>query len=252
VILRDAPTRTTSAGSFHDALSAHIEVDGRSQEILRATGVRDVANHSSQLSMTIGPLNEDVRVVNGTSYLRIPFVSLPGGKSWLSFRAADFGMTEHQASAFGSSDPSVGLDFLGSLDAKPVEVGKETVDGVDTTHYTFTVDFLRTLDEAAGVTKKLGIDSLEKSLPLLEATNDLHHVPSDAWIDKDGRVRKFEYSLSISAGGRTLREVADLTYSDFGQPVTVQVPPQADTVPFKDVPNVFEQLQSLSAGSGQA
>jgi hypothetical protein len=40
--------------------------------------------------------------------------------------------------------------------------------------------------------------------------------------------------------------------SDFGAPVTVDDPPTDSTVVFKDVPNIFKQLQSLSSAADQA
>src|SRR5262249_50842810 len=95
------------------------------------------------------------------------------------------------------------------------EVGDETVDGVDTTHYTGTIDPAKVPQGAK-----------------IEALTGAKYGPYDLWIGKDdGYVRRMKLSYSLKPNGATTREVIAMTmdFSDFGKDVSVTVPSDADS-----------------------
>ena len=78
---------------------------------------------------------------------------------------------------------------------------------------------------------------------------DLQHVPADAWIDGQGRIRKFEYRLGLRIGGSTGTVTADVIFSNFDEPVQISAPPASAVAQFKDVPDYFTRLAPGVAGS---
>jgi hypothetical protein len=85
-------------------------------------------------------------------------------------------------------------------------VGKDTIGGVETTHY-------------------------RKALDVTEQGADYKSI--DAWVDGQGLVRKLqlEYDAHIDPTSKTpAHTVLTMTLSDFGAPVTVTSPPASDTL----------------------
>jgi hypothetical protein len=66
---------------------------------------------------------------------------------------------------------------------------------------------------------------------------DLRSVPGEAWIDGDGRVRRFEYEIKIPQG--TVTTVMQL--SRFGETVRVVAPPAFDVSPYPDAMEALEK-----------
>jgi hypothetical protein len=111
----------------------------------------------------------------GPKYLKVSMA----GKNNLASRAG-----------LGSLDPTAMFDSLADRVAGGTYVGKESLDGASTDHYTFS------LDKAAGSPATM-----------------------QAWFDSDGRYRQ----IRAVSGGNTVTE----TFSDWGEPVTVTAPPAA-------------------------
>lgn len=153
-------------------------------------------------------------------YLRLPALAkqLPGGKPWVKIDLNSLGklgnvnVTTLLQSA-GQQDPTQALQVLQSVgDVK--QAGSEQVDGVDTTHYTGTID----PQKVAG---KLGATGLGPAL----AASGAQTIPVDVWIDGDGYVRKFQEA--VKGTNATVNIAA--TLSDFGTKVDVTPPPADQT-----------------------
>jgi hypothetical protein len=153
-------------------------------------------------------------------YMRSPlFQSQPGfpkGKEWLEIdlqRAAksmgvDLGSIQ-------SMSPRSSLSFLRGSNGKPKKVGKETVRGVVTTHYSATVDLQAAAD-------KVGGDAAKSLRKLIELTGT-KTIPVDVWIDGHGLVRKESYRQRFLAGQPPVR-LTEVMYG-FGPTVHVEAPP---------------------------
>ena len=159
-------------------------------------------------------------------YMRLPVFSklLPTAKPWLKvdlselgkLKGIDFGQLIQSA---GTQDPSQALQALEAI-ANVKEVGTAQIDGVDTTEYAGTLDPQKV---AALLPKTAGLGKVFKQLGSTP-------IPVSAWIDGDGYIRKFEESFSMNApnAGRMDMKLA-ATFSDFGTPVTVTIPPADQT-----------------------
>jgi hypothetical protein len=124
-------------------------------------------------------------------------------------------------------------------------VGREEVRGVDTTHYTATVDVAK----AAAAVPAAMRATVEKIRDLLGIAD----IPTEVWIDGDGRARRVSQTIdyaqtrsprTIPAEALPKQVKVTVDYYDFGAPVSVSIPPSGDVVDLEDV------LGSLRAGSG--
>jgi hypothetical protein len=140
----------------------------------------------------------EMRTIDGVNYIRItmPGTDLPGmdGKTWRKLNASGGKGT------LGSYDPA---DTVQSLESA-TEVkwaGDNAVTG--------TIDLAK-----AG--QQLGMGELDLSKITTKT------IPFEAGFDGDGRLVK--YSLTMPAFGSEPATKMDMTYSDFGVPVTVTAP----------------------------
>ncbi|HEU5277320.1 MAG TPA: hypothetical protein VFU26_00305 [Gaiellaceae bacterium] len=149
-------------------------------------------------------------------YMRSPLFSrlVPTGK-WVKMDleklAKKQGMDLGALMNANQADPSQSLRILMASSGAHV-TGAETVRGVATTRYGFTVDF-----------KKLaGANKAYKQL--VEAAGTAT-APAEAWIDRKGRVRKLSLTLSMGAqiGSPMTMSITEELY-DFGVHADVTAP----------------------------
>ena len=158
-------------------------------------------------------------------YMQFGFLAgmLPSGKTWIRIdlqkAGKGFGVDFNQLMGGAGQNPSSSLDLLRSS-GDFTEVGTETVDGVETTHYHGVVDLKKAA--AAGGPASEAIQRLEQ----LGATTQF---PMDVWIDGSGMIRRFTQSYDQSLGGQTMSLDTTMDISDYGTPVDVTAPP-ADQV----------------------
>ena len=151
-------------------------------------------------------------------YMRSPlFRTLPAG-TWVKMdlkKLADkAGVDLSALMNANQADPSQALRMLMASSGAKV-VNYDRVRGVLTTHYSFRIDLKRLADE----NKALG-DSLRRMM----TAAGIDSYPAEAWIDKDGRVRRIKVSMNLgpAAGNATMTLIEDL-YA-FGIKVNIQPP----------------------------
>jgi len=114
------------------------------------------------------------------------------------------------------ADPSQSLRMLMASSGAHV-TGAERIRGVETTHYSFTIDF-----------KKLAHDN-KQFRQLTEATGSVS-APAEAWIDAKGRVRRLTVTMSLGAQlGTPMSMTMTEDLYDFGARVEI-TPPSDDLV----------------------
>jgi hypothetical protein len=121
--------------------------------------------------------------------------------------------------ANASPTPASALSYLRGA-GKVREVGSESVNGVDTTHYKVTVDLERAAAKSSG--------SEGQSLRRLIQETGVRRLPVDVWVDDKGYVRKVRYAQRAAAQGKSVDVTMNL--HDYGAPVTVKPPPASATV----------------------
>jgi hypothetical protein len=248
LVLSQASTRTTSSSSARVRETVTLTADGRTIPFMNADGALDFTHKAAELTINVGKTSEQLRAVAGVAYLSVPIVDLPNGAHWVSFTQADLNINPNAANTV-NSDPSSGLQFLSAIAGDPRVVGQGQLDGIDVTHYAFTVDLASFLDRMRSGSKALNIPGFGAALDKLGSLVDLSRLPGEAWIDGDGRVREFGISLAITAQGQTAKIHLDMRFSDFGQPVSIQAPAASDTIPFRDVPGIFSEIGNAATNA---
>jgi len=244
-LVSQATSKTTKATSAKVNMTITETVGPIGPLEIGVDGVVDNAKHSGDMTIDMSSIAQLAGgaagsanawkgevVVDGSDlshvveYMRLPVFSklLPGAKPWLKvdlnelgkLKGIDFGQLIQSA---GTQDPSQALQALEAI-ANVKEVGTAQVDGVDTTEYSGTLDPQKV---AALLPKTAGLGKVFKQLGATP-------IPVSAWIDGDGYIRKFEESFSMNApnAGRMDMKLA-ATFSDFGTPVTVTIPPADQT-----------------------
>ncbi|KUJ32985.1 hypothetical protein ACZ90_71470 [Streptomyces albus subsp. albus] len=157
--------------------------------------------------------------------------SATGGKHWVKY---DYDILAQKAGPAGAflkdqmqnNDPARSVQLVLAT-GKVKAVGKETVRGVRTTHYSGTV---KVADLAKLQSKDLSEQDLSQLQDQLKATGTETET-IDLWIDgKDLLVKKREYGENNNGGFDSV-----VYYSDYGVGVTVEEPPASDTVGFEQL-----------------
>jgi LppX_LprAFG lipoprotein len=185
------------------------------------------ASRSGQLSMKVNVRGMDVpidSVITGNVlYMRSAVfaqLGLPANKQWIKI---DLGqLTQQRGSdlsslANTSPTPASALSYLRGS-SKVREVGQESIDGVDTTHYKVTVDLEKAVSRSDSIT--------QESLRRVIQAGGKKTLPIDVWVDGKHFVRKVQYAQS--AGGKAVK--VTMTLHDYGKPVAVSPPPADEVV----------------------
>jgi len=245
VVLSEAAARTTSSGTARASTIETLTLDGVTSTPIDVEASEDFGKKSSTATMfdSHGNTIEKVRTVAGVVYLSIPKSGpLPGGAHWLSLTPADVNLDPAAMSGIGSQDPSSGLRFLSAVDGSPRVVDHDPLAGVKVTHYAFTLNVEPLLDRIGKGSDKLGMPAFGQALEQVRSLVDLTKLPGEAWIDADGRVRRFAMTIALVEEGHTGKVVVDVRFSHFNEAVAVAAPAASDTVPFRQVPHFFSDL----------
>jgi len=179
-------------------------------------------------------------LVDNTLYLKVPALAKQAGKPWVSFSLSDLGKaTGIDVKGMGDqghqADPALNAKmFTASKDVHAV--GKETVDGVSTTHYQGSV----ALSEALN---KLGTDERAQAQKIFGQAG-LDKLNFNTWIDGQRLPRKM--TLATPPGAKLVFNTA-MNYTDFNSPVSITAPPKsqvADGMKLKGAPDVSGWLKT--------
>ena len=127
------------------------------------------------------------------------------------------------------SNPTQQLDYLRSVSGDLKELGKETVGGVETTHYRGTVDleeYVKLVPEDQRARVRKTIQQLETSM------GGRSSYPVDVWVDSSDRVRRMAFDMKVDTPQGTATTSMQMDFSDFGAPVHVDLPAKSQTMDF--------------------
>lgn len=222
--LKQAALKSAQASSEHLELKGAASVQGQ-QVLITGSGDFDSASHQGQMKAHASVSGLDVQideVLDGTTiYMKSPLFSgaLPNGKTWLKLDLQKFGQSKGiDFNQLLTQNPSQSFAQL-KASGRVKEIGDETIDGVETTHYRAHIDPAKIPQGAK-----------------IEALTNAKYGPYDVWVGKDdGYIRRTKNTYSYSAPG-VGRQAASMTmdFSDFGKDVAVTVPPADETVDATD------------------
>ncbi|MEV6943306.1 hypothetical protein AB0N07_15170 [Streptomyces sp. NPDC051172] len=180
----------------------------------------------------LGTTSMEARYLPDAYYAKMgdKFAERAGGKHWLRYGYADLAELGGSSGAYlrdqmqnTTPNQSVKL-LLASGDVK--EVGTEKVRGVDTTHYSGTVDVADLARKNSNLTASQ-LAGLKKQLTQAGVSTE----SVDIWVDDQNLLVKKVEKGRLSAGEYTQTAY----YSDYGVPVSATEPPASDTEDFKQL-----------------
>jgi hypothetical protein len=178
----------------------------------------------------------DERVIGKTVYLRSAALEqLPSlAHKWLAF---DFSKLSGTSGATGNGvdQASQTAAYLQSIGANAKVVGRQTVNGVDTTHYTAVVSY----DQMLKRLPKTFAKAAAKTRAVFAGVK----IPLDVWIGSDGRLVADEARINLHG----VKVVSRFTVTGYGIPVNVSAPPEQLVV---SLPNSV--LESILSGQSSA
>ncbi|MGH3353681.1 MAG: DUF6612 family protein [Nocardioides sp.] len=198
-----------------DLDTAHFttKMDSKAQgQSVSMTGEGDIqtdppAQHST-MKMSGGSMNMDLESIVLDEKIYIKGMM---GDSWMTATADQLGKMGG-TSLESMSNPLAFLDGMEESIKSSKFEGEEKLDGVDTKHYSFTVD-------SAALAKGLGAESTT-GLPKT--------IDQDLWVDGDGLLRKAEIAMGDLG-------TVEVVLTKHGEPVEIKAPP-ADQV--TDMPSM--------------
>ena len=216
---------TVDGKSADGATKIHVTGQFKTRPALAFTARLDQASHGGQSL----PGGAQAVLVDNALYVKQQQLSqLTGGRPWLKIdlnRAArDSGLNLNEMlSQVQKVDPAEQTKmFTASKDVRTV--GKESVDGVQTTHYTGTFTMQEALKQFDASTRA----KIEKAYPH-DAAAAGEKVNFDLWTDGAELPRKLVSTFDQGKG-----ESVKLTilYRDYGKAVNVTAPPAGDVQDF--------------------
>jgi len=256
-VVRTAHEKTVAAGTAKMTLKVQAGSDGR-QQAVTGDGAIDLADGTSDLTIRLGGETIRQRVVDQALYQKLPESlrsRVSDGKPWIKVDLREAAGRIDGVSGLQITDPAQSVDYARALsDDEAALLGKEKVNGVDTTHYRVVVD----VEELAGDDTAQG-ERLRQQLG--------ESLPMHLWVDGQDRIRRQQFEINVKGPGdasaparksqgpepepsertqnATVRTVIE--FSDFGTPVKVSPPPAGQT---EDVTDKLVQASGKSSSNG--
>ena len=219
-------TDQTVRASFEMAIDAEGESFSATGEIA-VDPERNVAEMRFEFEDAPGmPAGMEMEmIVDGTTgYMRSPMF----GDGWLKIDTAESG-TGDPFDGSGQMDPSDFLAFLRGADGIEV-VGTEDVRGVETTHFSGTLDLSELAKHAPEGAQPAetaeAIEDLERQMGDLEAT-------FDAWVDADGVPWRISFVFAPDGADGSFTMTMDVL--EIGGEVDIEIPDPRDVMEMTDV-----------------
>jgi hypothetical protein len=229
---------------------------------ITANGSIDERDHSGEMSMNLSGIPGASALPGGGAgtvqmifqypviYMNMPFLAgeLPEGKTWMKLdlgkAASAAGINLPGLSSLDQSDPTQFLEYLRASSGGVTTVGKETLDGVPTTHYTAILQMSSILDRVSSDQQAAVKAALEK------LGGSVGGIPVNVWVDTQGRVRRIQLSIaaSVPASG------AAQTPTDLAGTITIDFTSYGHLPPIVPPPSnqVFDASSLIASGIAQS
>jgi hypothetical protein len=245
-----AAKTTAGKGTARMTMSMRMSGLGLPDPIsIKAQGVTALSEPRARLSIDLGPLltlvgapageDRDLEMIldGADVYVRPPRMeelTVPGGKQWVALDlealAAAAGLPAAGLGALLSIDPASQLRALKAA-KRLEEVGKEEVDGAQTTHLRGSYrlsDLIAALPEGERDEARRALRALKRVGG--EETGIDDPVPEDIWVDEDDVTRRMRSASKVpaQAGAPAGSIVVSYVLRDFGARLDTGSPPAFD------------------------
>jgi hypothetical protein len=239
---------TTAASQSLDARSADMSLTmtmsglGLNEQIT-GQGAFDFPDQTGTFTVNLptGGQNTSEQVIEdgGTVYVGLGGLigSVAPGKSWISVSPGQ--LSSGSGSGLGSgiaqwSDPSQMLQQLQSSGATVTSDGPTTYDGTAVTEYSVTLP-------SSFFSKYMG--SLPSSLQQFTSRLTLPNLTEKVYIEAGNLLRAVDMPFSFGVMGKTFSMDIQMSFTNYGTPVTVTPPPASEVIP-------YTQFGAIAGNSG--
>ncbi|MEU0669025.1 hypothetical protein ABZ508_29260 [Streptomyces lavendulocolor] len=221
--VRGAPGALTRAGTSKARTSMEMATGG-TRVTIRGEGVYDFARRHGRLRVVLpeDPSGTDGHrpitelLAPGALYMKNRGAGVPADK-WV--RVDTTTLEDGNLVTGGATDPAAAAELLrGARDV--TRVGEEDLAGVRVVHYRGVSDLGRAA-RAASPQVRGALEAAAKGF-----AKDA--VPFDAYLDREGRLRKVRHRFSFTNQGRTVAVASTTLLYEFGAPVDVRLPARED------------------------
>lgn len=209
--------------------------------VTTATGSVNFDDAEGTMTVSAGGKQFEVVFQGATIYEHLPELAAAAGKEWVRIDLDTIGeavgveglgeLVQSQ-----SNDPAATLQYLRGATDSVKKVGTETIRGQRTTWYEATVDIVKA---AAGAP-----DRQRETFLQAKELFGLDKIPTDVWLDNEGRVRRLKQTIAYSAAAGSKRLPAGslpqsmeitVEFYDFGAPVSVKLPPPGEVADYAEI-----------------
>ena len=246
--LKRAAYVSTSAPGYRAAMTMTETISGASSGsktiALTANGSFSPASRVGDMTMAMqiptaaGTQNFNMQLVleGDTIYVKMPAAlasKLPGDKPWFSMNLAQMGKASGipgygslLSSSSNFSNPSQYLDLLrATADGSVKDLGQETIDGVQTTHYQAQVDIAKLPNVVPAADRQ----AAQQLVSTLQSKGVNTQMPVDTWIDGSHRIRRIHITYSLSLQGESVAVDITENLSDYGSQPAPTAPSADET-----------------------
>ena len=228
--VRAATARTDTVVTVASpAIPAHGKTPATLPQTLtmHGSGLFDLGKQVGSLDLTVptGSFNEVVTPamvwVRRAATVATPTAAAIPASAWSQTATAKY--PDGDLFSHGTTEPSLVFAMLGGVQPGVREVGQDVVRGVPVVHYQGTLDLAKAAAALTGPASAAQKQSLENAAHAFLTTK----VPFEAYLDAQGRLRRFVATFSFLEGGPS-KPVGQVTSATelyaFGTPVTVVMP----------------------------
>jgi hypothetical protein len=226
-----------------------VTTGGHAVTVERLEGNADLRAHTGEFTVTspVAPsLMGTIRYLVGVAYFRYESLPLVAGKQWVGVTQSDVVDAPEVGRVVGGGDPTYGLEILSGTVGQPKRVAHEKVDGVDVTHYGLQLDLTGLFGKVGAAISQVS-PALASSFAVAGRNVDLGHATGAVWLDAQGRVRRLDYTIDTTVGGKVTQTTTSWQLSSFGEAFSAAAPPPDQVVPLADVRLRLDRL--LGVGS---
>ena len=175
----------------------------------------------------------ELRTIGDTSYIRFPFFAffLGAETEWISTPAEEGMDATSDFTQVAPVNPADFFEAFEEADGTVEELGRETIRGVDTTHYLVVFDMEELLANATPEERA----EIEAQGPL-----PLDRLPMDLWVSDDGLV--YKYVIELDGSEMDLPEdeafesmIMEFEMFDYDADIEIEVPPEDQVTNMEDL-----------------
>jgi hypothetical protein len=219
--LKTAKFHTDGFASDGDATEVKTLADG----VLRQDADGLVGTLAMQVQLAGGSRKMDMVLLKDKSYVHVEGAPMPEGKKWGLYTPDNAGEVQTLLRGFGpGSTIGAELDYVRPEAALILRKESEQLDGTAVTRYDLAVDPTKMA--------KL-IDDPDIQLQHSQLAEYGVRITSVVWVDSTGLALKAEYRFEL--GGKVVKR-STTRFTDWGAPIEVVAPPEAEVVPADQLP----------------